>query len=203
MGVGRDVRRKNWKGLIATLRRGRLDRRILAAVGLGTASHHANDADAALIDALQDENGLVRYAAMISLIGRDSGRDPGPLIRSLRARSGAPDPFSPSEFMNLNLFRLERIDGHAYLCRYSKDGDPIVRGHAALAMQEMGDRAAVPEVLTLLADSQGYVRKCAIEALGDFGDRRAIDPLKATAASHPEHRRMVRKALKAIGRSRA
>ena len=147
MGVGRDVRRKNWKGLIATLRRGRLDRRILAAVGLGTASHHANDADAALIDALQDENGLVRYAAMISLIGRDSGRDPGPLIRSLRARSGAPDPFSPSEFMNLNLFRLERIDGHAYLCRYSKDGDPIVRGHAALAMQEMGYRAAVPEVL--------------------------------------------------------
>lgn len=200
MGIGRDVRKRDWDGLVTSLREGRVHRRILAAVGLGTATSHGSESDAALISALQDENGLVRYAAMISVIGRDPGRDPAPLIESLRARSGAPDPFSPSEFMSLNLFRLERVDGHACLSRYLEDSDPIVRGHAALAMKEVGDPAAVTEIGRLLGDPQSYVRQCAIEALGGLGGRQAIEALEAAVASHPEHRKLIRKALRAVAK---
>ena len=200
MGTGRDVRKRDWDRLVTSLREGQVHRRVLAAVGLGAATSRGSESDAALISALQDENGVVRYAAMISLIGRDPGRDPAPLIESLRARSGAPDPFSPSEFMNLNLFRLERVDGHAYLSRYLEDSDPIVRGHAALAMEEMKDPAAVPEIVRLLGDQESYVRKCAIGALGGLGGRQAIEALEAAVESHPEHRKLIRKALRAIAK---
>jgi HEAT repeat protein len=144
---------------------------------------------------------MVRYAAMLGLVRRNPYRDPEPVIRSLKARPGAPDPLSGPEFLELHLFRLKKIDALPYLRRFTGDRDPLVRGRAALAMAEIDESAAaVPDLIALLKDAESYVRKSAIEALDTIGDVRAGRALEEVAEAHPEHRRKVRKVLARIER---
>ncbi|MFC2146834.1 M56 family metallopeptidase, partial [Acidobacteriota bacterium] len=55
-----------------------------------------------------------------------------------------------------------------------------VRGRAANALGELGDRQAVPELIKLLRDENALVREHAASALRDLGDRRAVPALIET-----------------------
>jgi HEAT repeat protein len=200
MTINSDVRKKNEKGLRRTLQHGGLVRRGLAAIGLGVTSSGTGKSDEALLAALKDSNQMIRYAAMISLISRDPCRPPEPVIQALRARPGAPDPFSASEFLKLGLFRLKRMEALPYLRRFAQDRDPTVRGQAAMAMGEIEEPAVVPELVRMLDDESKYVRTSAIESLGAVGDQRAISPLTELAATSRTHRRRIRRAVAEIDR---
>ncbi|MDA1190171.1 MAG: HEAT repeat domain-containing protein [Candidatus Poribacteria bacterium] len=52
------------------------------------------------------------------------------------------------------------------------------RGHAALALRNIGDARAVDPLLSALEDDEWEVRGYASWALGRFGDARAVEPLK-------------------------
>jgi bilin biosynthesis protein len=64
-----------------------------------------------------------------------------------------------------------------------KDASPMVRSEAAAALGKLSNRAVVPQLAPLLADTDGDVRKTAAMALMKIGDEAAIAPLK-TALSH-------------------
>ncbi len=63
-----------------------------------------------------------------------------------------------------------------------------IRRFAAHALGKLGDRRAVPALITSLHDESDLVPPAAAEALGELGDRQAIPVLKATRHITP-HRR--------------
>jgi HEAT repeat protein len=65
------------------------------------------------------------------------------------------------------------------MVRYLKDPDPYVRMYTAKALGHLGDMRATPGLLVALADSQDFVRREAAAALGEIGDWRATQPLIA------------------------
>jgi phycocyanobilin lyase subunit alpha len=57
------------------------------------------------------------------------------------------------------------------------DGGYPLRRNSAKALGKLGDRRAVPSLITCLSCSDYYVRESAAQALGKLGDRTAIPPL--------------------------
>jgi len=69
--------------------------------------------------------------------------------------------------------------------RAAQHPDTLVRVRAAMAMGRIGDRAAVPVLLRLLADRDTAVRVEAVFALGELGDRRAAPELVRLVETFP------------------
>jgi len=84
---------------------------------------------------------------------------------------------------------IERLD----------DPSSEVREEAARALGRIGDKEAVPVLVTALSDSQSTIRIEAARALGRIGDKSAVAPLAdAMASSSPELRAACAKALGSI-----
>lgn len=66
------------------------------------------------------------------------------------------------------------------------DPAPLVRAAAIQALAELGDRAAIGDILPLLRDADRWVREKAVEAVGAFKAAKALDPLMALLADDPE-----------------
>lgn len=60
-----------------------------------------------------------------------------------------------------------------------RDGDPVVRGHAAEALGMLKTARAVDPLVGLLDDAEAETRRSAAWALGRIADRRSVEPLIA------------------------
>lgn len=69
------------------------------------------------------------------------------------------------------------------------DEAPPVRGAAAVALADLEDEGALPQLLLLVEDDHGYVRQMALTALGEIGDLRAkARVLRAISDERPDVR---------------
>jgi HEAT repeat protein len=82
-----------------------------------------------------------------------------------------------------------RADALSGLLELAADRDARVRGAAVKALQMLGDRGALPELIARMEDGDGLVRELAVVALGSLGGRDACDALRTALRSHhPEVR---------------
>lgn len=69
------------------------------------------------------------------------------------------------------------------------DGAPAVRAAAAVALADVGARAALSSLLVAVEDDDPYVRQMALSSLGEIGDARATQRLERALRDHrPEVR---------------
>lgn len=67
-----------------------------------------------------------------------------------------------------------------------KHQEAVTRGMAAMALAAQGDTTSYKEILAMMkADADAYARRTAVWAVGEFGDARGVEPLRA-AASDPD-----------------
>jgi HEAT repeat protein len=76
-----------------------------------------------------------------------------------------------------------------------------LKSHALKQLGVLGDSAALPMVLPLLASPEEPLLRGAILCLGTLGDRRAVKPLLGAATSTPQHRVRAIDAVVRIGDS--
>lgn len=122
-----------------------------------------------LINLLQDENEEVRNFSAVMLGDISSRQAVGPLIEALRDRD--------INVRHAAAEALGKIGDHAALLPLIEllKEDFWLQYPAIVAMGEMRDNRAVPQLLQLLDDEM--LREPVIEALGKIGDPRAILPL--------------------------
>ena len=85
-----------------------------------------------------------------------------------------------------------------------KDEDYQVRGGAAEALREIGDKRAVEPLINVLkADKNSHVRWGAAVALGEIGDKRAVEPLINALKADKDSRRGAANALGELKDTRA
>ncbi len=79
---------------------------------------------------------------------------------------------------------------------------PVIRRRAVLAMARIGDRLAVPTLLTLLADPDSTIRQDAAFALGQLADPAAVARLRelVLATPTPDHTQLHAEAVSALVR---
>ncbi len=67
--------------------------------------------------------------------------------------------------------------------------EPVKRVHAASSLGMLGGRArsAVPALIEKLADKEKWVRRCAAQALGKIGDKRALRPLEQARGDRDQY----------------
>jgi len=83
-----------------------------------------------------------------------------------------------------------------------KDGSPVARRNAAVALGKIKDSSAVKPLITALNDENPIVRRNAAKALGEIQDNRAVEPLTAALNDDsPVVRRNAALALKGMGSS--
>jgi len=83
-----------------------------------------------------------------------------------------------------------------------KDGSPIARRNAAVALGKIKDSSAVKPLIAALNDENPIVRRNAAKALGEIQDNRAVEPLTAALNDDsPVVRRNAALALKGMGTS--
>lgn len=141
--------------------------RRMAAKALGEiGDHRAFDP---LIDILNDKDEAVRDAAAEALAKMGT-----PAIRQLVRVSARREDVS--DRIGSVLQKLGRPAVGA-LTELLGDGDSTVRGAAAEALGQLGDRLAVEPLIAVLSDDEWYVRSRAAQALGRLGDDRAAGPL--------------------------
>jgi hypothetical protein len=82
--------------------------------------------------------------------------------------------------------------------------DVPVRRYLVLVLGKLGDRAAVPALLTATKDSDSETRLYAVWALGAIADPRALDAvLEASSSQDPGARKMAAYVLGRLGQARA
>lgn len=150
--------------------------RVAAATALGEL--RCSNAVGPLMKALADEHPQVRVAAANSL-GRLAHRSTTPALLGLladkypevvcaavRALGNVGDPLATNP-----LIPLLR---HPVASRRRFDSIPLA---AATSLGQIGDRRAVPALITALREDDDKVVTAAVAALGNIGDQRAADPL--------------------------
>ena len=157
----------------ARLRHGDVETRRLAAKELARLADER--AIGPLIDALADEDGVVRLAAEEGL-RKIGGPAIEPLVRTLSSESAFARYSAVKVLGNLRAAgALERV------AERLKDVDADVRMRAAWALGEIGGERTIPPLIEALRDEDDNVRTSAAEALKkvtgrDFGpDRDAWD----------------------------
>jgi HEAT repeat protein len=89
------------------------------------------------------------------------------------------------------------------LCTALKDGSPVARRNAAIALGKIKDSNAVNPLIAALNDENPIVRKNAAKALGEIRDNRSVEPLTAALSDDsPIVRRNAALALKGMGASK-
>lgn len=121
-------------------------------------------------------------AALSALIKDRVARDPVLLVVAIRALAAA----AGSDCLELLVL----------LC-----ADPAadVRDAACRSLVRLGDRRAVPALLSRLGDPDRGVRIAAIEGLGELRDSRAVDPLGAALLDPGEDEGVKRACAKSLG----
>lgn len=97
----------------------------------------------------------------------------------------AQDAPSLAELGALLSLEDRRLFDGAALQRAGQHPDTTVRRRAAMSMGRIGDRAAVPLLLTLLNDRDSVTRIEAVFSLGELGDRAAVAELIALSTRFP------------------
>ena len=143
-----------------------------------------------LVPLLGDGHESLRWAAVVTIVGRKNGRHGhfGNLINAFRA-SPAPEPqlakavlpalSDPAATVRRAAVRgLGPADGDAslegLLTALREDSDPAVRRLAASALV---DRRAIPVLLGAIQDPDQGVRACSARTLVKLGERPPIEPL--------------------------
>jgi len=169
-----------------------------AAEALGKMGSAAGDAVPALSDALDDEFWFVREAAAEALGGMGpQARGSVPALTCALGDEG----WSVREAA---LAAIERLLPNGEVVSALIEGlgndSPSTRWGAALALKEMGSRAAsaVPTLVRLLEeDDDNDVRRVAAEALGDIGEQEEAVPA-LTQALEDKYWRVRRAAVRAL-----
>ncbi len=139
-----------------------------------------------IIKALSDSSTAVREAA-IRALGRLKDRQAaGPLVRMLGCIWGEDRLAAASS--------LAELGERKWLRLIKGDDDDFKR------LRESGDADSVEAPIAGLEDRDGFVRRCAAEALGDLGLKMAVEPLVKTLGDGvPQVRRAAVEALGKIG----
>ena len=184
--------------------------RASAAFGLGLLADKAGIDP--LIAALKDPSALVRGRAAegLGLIG--DARAAGPVAdaaagcRDVIAGLSPDDEESPKtpeiEACRLSLFALVRMKQYDALARVALDaqGQPIARWWpVAYALQRIGDKRAVPALLTLVSSDGVYTPAFALRGLGAAGDQRLVPLAQAIATRDTADIRLRVAAVRALG----
>lgn len=137
--------------------------------------------------AMQDADPRVRAAAIGSLESVGDGRQVPDLIAAMRSdpndqvRSAAAWAFRNRDFGAAGDPRVIAALTETMLT----DSHPQARQGAASALARVGDRTALPALLTAAADPNKHIRQAATEALGRVGDR-AAQPILMRLTEDPE-----------------
>lgn len=128
---------------------------------------------------LSDPDPRVRQAAAYS-VGRSLVDADRPVLEPALVQAAQPQ--NPAELREAAIWSLGQIGGPAAERRLRaalNDPDARVKRTAVEKLGEQKVRAAVPELMRLLADPKGEaaVRVAAATALGAIGDSRAVNPL--------------------------
>jgi HEAT repeat protein len=128
---------------------------------------------AALAQALQDENKLVRKAAAEALGQIGDPRAVEALLASLRNDNWRRVREAAAEALG----QIGDARAVEPLLAALRDADPSIKVAAAEALGQIGDEHAIAPLVLALQDGGWVVRKTAAAALGAIGDTRAIAPL--------------------------
>ncbi|MEM1013452.1 MAG: HEAT repeat domain-containing protein [Planctomycetota bacterium] len=139
-----------------------------------------DDATAALVPLLEDDDPVVRFAAMMT-IGREQFGGPD-LVDDLGVLAAGPSPNGRVAAM-FAMHRLGETAKSQGLADATTSPDPVVRSHAALALGLTGEPSAVDVLEPMLGDDDATVRLTAAEALWRFGRRDARDRLMEASLS--------------------
>jgi HEAT repeat protein len=135
----------------------------------------------ALLDALADADATVHWEAAKALSALRDTRVVPPLIAL--AQGGGASGQRAAAVYALGWLRDSRaLAPLVQVLRDSRE-DAQLRGHAAEALAYIGQRRAVPALITALDDPAPEVRLWSAFALGEMGDRRAVAPLERLAAT--------------------
>jgi cyclophilin family peptidyl-prolyl cis-trans isomerase/HEAT repeat protein len=165
-----------------------------------------------LIAALKDPSALVRGRAAegLGLIGDTRGAGPvadaASGCRDAIAGISPDDEESPKtpeiEACRLSLFALVRMKQYDALGRVALDaqGQPIARWWpVAYALQRIGDKRAVPALLTLVSSDGVYSPAFALRGLAGAGDQRLVPIAQAIATRDTADIRLRVAAVRALG----
>jgi HEAT repeat protein len=136
----------------------------------------ARVAIATLWVALDDADWKVRLEASKALGRIPDKRSVGPLARILERGLESEDLVAEARRALRRLASV--VDVSELIEKLRGSSDKHERARAAVVLDTLGDRSAVPALIEGLSDKDSYVRwRCAL-ALAGLGDRRALDPLK-------------------------
>jgi HEAT repeat protein len=148
-----------------------------------------------IIEVLKDKNEHVRNSAVEALakIGEPAV---GPLIEAM-------EDWVVRKYAAIALVKIGEPAVET-LIQALKDEDRYVRRHAAIALENVGDKRAVEPLIQALRDEDEGVRGNAASALEEIGDTRAVKPLiKALKDRDTNVRALAARALGKIGDARA
>jgi HEAT repeat protein len=167
-----------------------------AALAAGVRARSDDDFFEFLRGLLGQEDPLARAAAA-TLLGLAPGARMVSMLLDVLPQAADPD----QELLAGVLDRLPDAD-LALLVARLPDPSPVVRLCLAGVLGRRGCRAAVPPLLTLLADGIGHVRSAAATALGRIGDPAAVNPLVGLLRDpYPDVREAGMEAIVAVGRA--
>lgn len=149
-------------------------------VRLKTVQRLGNRPDPSLVaGALADESWRVRREAAEAIAKSTDVHAVETLIAAIREKHQDPAILNAS----LTALAHSAADVVGPVQALLADPDHDIRTYAALALGMLGDRRAVPALVTHLEDPDANVRFHALEALGRIGDRSAADAVAAVAES--------------------
>ena len=135
----------------------------------------------ALLNALADADATVRWEAAKALSALGDTRAVPPLI-ALAQGTGASDQRTAAVYVLGWLRDTRALAPLVQVLRSNREGAQL-RSHAAEALAYIGNRRAVPALITALDDPSPEVRLWSAFALGELGDTRAVAPLEHLAAT--------------------
>ena len=173
------------------LKKGSTKERLIAATKLGDLKE--TEAIPPLISALNDDDELVRKAAVGALKKKGSGAI-GPLINVLRTGTVNSRKYAVEVFESLGSSAYEPI-----VALLESDKNPDVQSAAILSLGAVEDDRAVPMLLSRVNDPNLTVRRSAITALGHFSSPEIFNALFPLL----EDKKVTDTIGKALGRSGA
>ncbi len=126
-----------------------------------------------------DSSWRVRRAAVSGLAARRGPDSITVLLRALQKEHRNPSVLNSA----LQVLSMMDLDTLTPLTGFLRDPDAELRTYAALALGEMRDERAVPDLIRATADPDPNVRYHAIEALGKMRAEEALDALCSIAGS--------------------
>ncbi len=89
--------------------------------------------------------------------------------------------------------RMPSLSDYRRILRTSSD--PVERAETLALLGRLGNDDAYPDLVAALGDPDESVREAAVDALGELGDPRAVDQLRAVAASTDDETLLLHAAL--------